>query len=364
MTTIICRLGGLTAIVVLVAVLPGEQRALLLFGALTTAWQPLQTVVAGRQPEATTFTHPLARTVLRTLALAAGSVALVIGMQAVVGHVDLFALVSTAPRHGTRLMLPNVPQLVPIAALEFVTFLQLDMTCEGRPFTRLPSRWRGWAALAAATVITVAGYRLLVNWDAVPSATRAAMGLADPHGPIPAGDLPVWLILVAAWQVISRNLLDGWPGTVLPGPAGRIAVNNLVVLAGGTLTYLALTAAGLTPATIAALGGCAVAGGRLVTDFLPRDRLPGQGRPGTGTLRAHSLRVASAAACTAGLYLVLLAAATLGTFSHQPAGLWIAVVALNLISGGITWQTGIIARGRRPGTVDQPAASESEPVLK
>ena len=341
-----CQLLALTAAVAVLGVAPGEERALETLGALTTFWQPLQ-VLSGAYGAGERWTRrsrrPAVAVLATTIAFLAGAAVLVLAAQAITGRVGLPALFSAAPRTG----LPTFPWLIPLGALQFVILLQITMTCEGKPFTRLPRPWGGWTALAVASALAVAAYFLLVNWDAVPAATRAATGLRNPDGPVPGNDVPAFLIVVAAWQVISLNLLGGWPGTRVRSPAARILLNDILVLAGGTATYLALQAAGVSLPDMAALAGSTVAGSRLVAVLAFRDSRPAT----TGArLRLSSLALLSSAA----LWAVLLSVTSGARFTQQPAGLWIAVMALNFVSGGISYLTDILPRARPPAGEERP----------
>ena len=69
--------------------------------------------------------------------------------------------------------------------------------------------WSGVAALALSWAIGTGAYFLFVNLDAVQAAERAAAGLRNPGGPIPAPDFGSALIAVGVWQALFFIALVG-----------------------------------------------------------------------------------------------------------------------------------------------------------
>jgi hypothetical protein len=97
--TLARRVLWLAAAVAVIGVAPGEERALFLFGAVTTFWQPLQTVAGayGAGEERTRRSRRPAMAVLvTTLGIFGGAVDLVAVAQAIVGHAGLSGLMPTA----------------------------------------------------------------------------------------------------------------------------------------------------------------------------------------------------------------------------------------------------------------------------
>lgn len=312
------------AVVVVLGVLPGPQNALILLGVVTTFFQPLQTFVAAWTGwRARTWAGAVGIVVALTVLAAAATVA----AQWAVGRIDYAGLVTTRTHEHGHAVLSAFPVLITPAALMFVAFLQITVVWESWPFDRLRAPWGGVAALAASTLVAIIAYASLANWHALPPALHTS-GLREPNGPIAGGDIATWLICVAAWQVIVMIVFQGLPGALLRHKWARIAANNVVVIGAAWLSYLIAYGSHIASPTVAAVAGCVVGGARVALVLRATDEQVPLAR-----------RVAAATACSVGLYVVLWSVTTEVSFTTQPAGLWIAVVALNLVSGSVTFAT-------------------------
>lgn len=320
-------------------ILPGPQDSLVLLGVVTTFFQPLQTLTAAWMPWRPR-TGPGAIAALAALLITAA--ALTVGAQAAIGHLDLAGLVTTHAYDHGHPVLSTFPVLITPAALVFVAFLQITMVWEMKPFSRFRAPWGGLAALGVASAVAVLAYVTLTNWKALPPSLHAA-GLRDPNGPIAGGTIATWLICVAAWQVIIMLVLDRAPGSLLGTTSGRIVVNNTAVLGAASLSYWLAENAGVAGPTVAAVAGSVVAGSRIA--LVLRDATLPLGVP---------RRTGAAVAWTFAVYAVLWVVARHATFDTQPAGLWIAVVALNLASGSVTFAADLLPRSREQTSDDRP----------
>ena len=107
---------------------------------------------------------------------------------------------------------------------------------------------------------------------------RAAAGLRNPGGPVPAPEFGSALIVVGVWQALFFIALRGWPVNSITRRPLRLIVGNVLVIAPGALTYLILRdIAHWQPDAISAACGCIIAA-VLVAGMLfegwPAARLP------------------------------------------------------------------------------------------
>jgi hypothetical protein len=152
------------------------------------------------------------------------------------------------------------PATLPLAGAAFTAMLQLSLPCERWPLGGIGRLWSGVAALALSWAIGVGAYFLFVNIDAVPAAERAAAGLRDPGGPVPAPDFGSALIAVGVWQALFFIAMRGWPVNAIARRPRRLIVGNILVIVPGALTYLLLRdIAHLRPDAISAACGCVIA---------------------------------------------------------------------------------------------------------
>ena len=169
-----------------------------------------------------------------TAAFIVAAIAATIAGQAIVERPDVRAVFETAPGPAT------FPATLPLAGAAFTAMLQLSLPCERWPLGGIGRLWSGAAALALSWAIGAGAYFLFVNLDAVPSAERAAAGLRDPGGPIPAPDFGSALIAVGVWQALFFIALRGWPINAIARRPLRLIAGNILVIVPGTLTYLLL----------------------------------------------------------------------------------------------------------------------------
>ena len=260
-----------------------------------------------------------------TVAFIAAAIVLTIAGQAIVERPDVGAVFETAAGPAT------FPATLPLAGAAFATMLQLSFPCERWPLGRIPRLWSGVAALALSWAIGVGAYFLFVNLDALPAAERAAAGLRDPGGPVPAPDFGSALIVVGVWQAVFFIALRGWPVNGITRRPLRLIVGNVLVIAPGALTYLLLRdIAHWQPDAISAACGCVIAA-VLVAGMLfegwPATRLP----PARGRLLTLFLTALVAVA----LDRVLAAYADGVTWIRATSDDWITTAALSFLGVGI-----------------------------
>jgi hypothetical protein len=131
-----------------------------------------------------------------TAAFIVAAIVLTIAGQAIVERPDVSAAFRSGPGPAT------FPATLPLAGAVFTAMLQLSLPCERWPLGGIGRLRSGVAALALSWAIGVGAYFLFVNLDAVPAAGRAAAGLRDPGGPVPAPDFRSALIAVGVWQAV------------------------------------------------------------------------------------------------------------------------------------------------------------------
>jgi hypothetical protein len=332
-------LGAVTAVFVLGGIVLGPLRSVLVIGATSTFVMPVLASVgdwrAGVQP------RQRGARLLNSVSIVVVAAVLTIVGEAVVGHVDLGGALQGTPVTDQH-EFPTFPYLIPLAAIAFVSFLQLSIVSEGRLV--FPDRFgpaAGRCAVVMCEVIAVVGSLLLANWNVVPPSMRAQIGLRNPGGPIPALDIATWLIVVSLWQTLYL-VLDGWPYSLITRRPLRILVANVAVILLGSATYwLGRDAIGVTGPQLAAAAAMCIAGGLLVGPLLQiwsmKELTPGVTR---AALAASSLMVAT------GLYVGLRAIGlglSSGWTPGVPVELWMVICGLNLIGGGVLWYTRIVA---------------------
>jgi hypothetical protein len=188
-----------------------------------------------------------------TFLVIAAAIVLTIAGQAIVERPDVRAVFQTAPGPAT------FPAALPLAGAALAAMLQLSLACERWPIGGIGRLWSGVAALALSWAIGAGAYFLFVNLDAVPAAERAAAGLRNPGGPIPAADFGSALIAVGVWQALFFIALRGWPVNTITRRPQRLIAGNVLVIALGALTYLLLRdIAHLRPEAIGAACGCVI----------------------------------------------------------------------------------------------------------
>jgi hypothetical protein len=260
-----------------------------------------------------------------TAAFIAAAIVLTIAGQAIVERPDVSAVFRAAPGPAT------FPATLPLAGAVFAAMLQLSLPCERWPLGGIGRLRSGVAALALSWAIGVGAYFLFVNLDAVPAAGRAAAGLRDPGGPVPAPDFGSALIAVGVWQAVFFIALRGWPINAITRRPPRLIAGNVLVIAAGALTYLLLRdIADWRPDAISAACGCVIAA-VLVVGMLfegwPAARLP----PAQGRLLTLLLTALVAIA----LDRVLASYANGVTWMRATSDDWITTAALSFLGAGI-----------------------------
>ena len=260
-----------------------------------------------------------------TAAIIAAAIAATIAGQAIVERPDVRAVFETAPGPAT------FPATLPLAGAAFTAMLQLSLPCERWPLGGIGRLWSGVAALALSWAIGTGAYFLFVNLDAVPAAERAAAGLRNPGGPVPAPDFGSALIAVGVWQALFFIGLRGWPVNGIARRPRRLIAGNILVIVLGALTYLLLRdIAGWQPDAIGAACGCVIAA-VLVVGMLfegwPADRLS----PARGRLLTLLLTALVAVA----LDRVLAAYANGVTWTRATPDDWITTAALSFLGLGV-----------------------------
>ena len=260
-----------------------------------------------------------------TAAFIAAAIVLTITGQAIVERPDVRAVFETAPGPAT------FPATLPLAGAAFAAMLQLSLPCERWPLGGIGRLKSGVAALALSWAIGIGAYFLFVNLDAVPAAGRAAAGLRDPGGPVPAPDFGSALIAVGVWQALFFIAMRGWPINVIAPRPQRLIVGNVLVIVLGALTYLLLRdIAHWQPDAIGAACGCVIAA-VLVVGMLfegwPAARLPSA--PG------RLLTLLLTALVAAALDRVLAAYADGVTWIRATPDDWVTTAALSFLGVGI-----------------------------
>ena len=318
-------LAGLTLVLPVAVVLgvgwSGPESSLLVLGPMSTFALPVIAMIGFWWEDwpGTALRPPLTG-LLDTVLVAIGGVLATIAGQAVVSHVDLAGVFD--PTAGVE-HAPTFPGTMPPAGAIFVVMLELTLVLERWPLRRLDRLVGGPAALGVAWAVGIGLYEALVAGD----------------GAVAAGDFGAALVCIGALQVAFYVVLGGWPFTAIRPAARRLATANLVVIGGGLLIYLALSAADLEPATINAAAGSVVAAG-LVTGMLFED-CPERLLPTIGERIAD---LATLALVAAALYLVLTVYANAVGWTRADSEEWIAYAGLNAIGAGVILH---VAIGRR-----------------
>jgi hypothetical protein len=326
-------LGGLVlGAVVFFALALGTGRtetSLLVLGPISTFALPAVAMVAfwWNDWPGSRLTTPWAGLIDTALVIVASVVFTVAG-QTAVERSDLLGVFVASPGPGVP---TTFPATLPLAGAAFTAMLQLTLACERWPLSglgRLPS---GVAALALSWATGVGAYFLFVNLDAVPAGERAAAGLHDPGGPIPAPDFGAALVTVGVWQAVFFIALRGWPVNIIIRRSRRLLAGNALVIGLGALTYLVLrNLAHWQPAAVSAVCGCAISA-VLVVGMLfegwPGARLPAaQGR---------ALTLGLTAIVAAALNRALAAYADGVHWTKATPDNWITTAALSFIGTGI-----------------------------
>jgi hypothetical protein len=269
-----------------------------------------------------------------TALVAAAAVVLTIAGQAVVERSDVRGVFEAGPGPGVPV---TFPATLTLAGAVFTAMLQLSLVCERWPLDGTGRRWSGLAALALSWAAGTAAYFGLVNLDAVPAAERAAVGLRDPGGPIPAPDFGAALIAVGVWQTLLFITLRGWPVNTITRRPLRLFAGNGLVIGLGTLTYLVLRdTADWQPAAIGAACGCVISAALVVAMLFegwPATRLP--------SASSRALTLALTALVALSLHRALAGYADGVPWTRATSDEWITTAALSYAGVGIILHVGI-----------------------
>jgi hypothetical protein len=259
-----------------------------------------------------------------TVLVIIGAIVLTIVGQAATARLDPVGIFDpwAGPQHAA-----TFPITMPLAGAAFVAMLQLTLACERWPLRRLDKTVSGLLALVIAWAVALA-----LTWTVV-EVTHPVGGARLHPGLMEGSEFGALILTVSVWQTVLFVVLRGWPLNLIESRPRRLLVNNAVVIAGGLLTYWALSTA-VPAGTISAACGCVIAGGLLVGMLFegwPR----GAGPWGTLAL----LAVVSAA-----LYVLLTGVADTLSWERTTAPEWVSHAALNAIGLPVILHVGI---GRR-----------------
>ena len=284
--------------------------------------------------------------VINTVLIAGLAVVLTALAQAIVGRGDLAHLLSTTPAgHGPgRPAFPSYPWTLPLAALIFLTMIQLTFVCDRRPLRRLGTPGAGIAAVTLSWIVGLAAYELLAHWTAVvPPPVQQALGLSNPGGPVSAFNLLGWTLCVAVWSVLLFIPLKGRVVSRIGSVPARLAAGNLATIALGWATFRLLSGPiGLTVPEIAAACGTVIAASLVAALIL-------EGWPArllTSAPARDGALLATIAVLAAVLFIVLKVLGNAGTTwpPTNPVYLWMTVCALNFVAAGSILWYGVFRR--------------------
>jgi len=284
--------------------------------------------------------------VTNTLLITGLAVVLTALAQVIVGRGDLAHLLSTTPAgHGPgRPAFPSYPWTLPLAALIFLTMIQLTFVCDRRPLRRLGTPGAGIAAVTLSWIVGLAAYELLANWNAVvPPPVQQALGLSNPGGPVSAFNLLGWTLCVAVWSVLLFIPLKGRVVSRIGSVPARLAAGNLATIALGWATFRLLSGPiGLTVPEIAAACGTVIAASlvaALILEAWPARLL-------TSAPARDGALLATIAVLAAVLFIALKVLGNAGTTwpPTNPVYLWMTVCALNFVAAGSILWYGVFRR--------------------
>jgi hypothetical protein len=269
-----------------------------------------------------------------TVLVVAAAVVLTVAGQATVERSDLRGVFEASPGPGVP---ATFPATLALAGAAFTAMLQLSLVCERWPLAGLGRLRSGIAALVLSWGIGIGAYFLFVNLDAVSAAERAATGLRNPGGPVPASDFGSALIAVGVWQALFFIALRGWPVNTISQQGRRLITGNVLVIGLGAATYLLLRdGAALQPGTISAACGCIISAAIIVGMLFegwPAARLsPAPGR---------ALTLVLTAAVAVALNSALAAYADGVPWTRATPDDWVTTAALSFAGAGIILHVGI-----------------------
>jgi len=282
---------------------------------------------------------------VNTLLIAGLAVVLTALAQVIVGRGDLAHLLSTTPAgHGPgRPAFPSYPWTLPLAALIFLTMIQLTFVCDRRPLRRLGTPGAGIAAVTLSWIVGLVAYKVLANWNAVVRPpVQQALGLSNPGGPVSAFNLLGWTLCVAVWSVLLFIPLKGRPFGRIGSVPARLVAGNLATIALGWATFRVLSGPiALTVPEIAAACGTVIAASLVAALIL-------EGWPArllTSGFARDGAMLATIAVLAAVMFIVLKAlGASTAWPATNPVYLWMTVCALNFVAAGSILWYGVFRR--------------------
>jgi hypothetical protein len=266
--------------------------------------------------------------------------------QVIAGRGDLAHLLSTTPAgHGPgRPAFTSYPWTLPLAALIFLTMIQLTFVCDRRPLRRLGTPGAGIAAVIVSWIVGLVAYELLANWNAVvPPPVQQALGLSNPGGPVSAFNLLGWTLCVAVWSVLLFIPLKGRAFSRIGSVPARLIAGNISTIALGWATFLLLSGPiNLTVPEIAAACGTVIAASLVAALIL-------EGWPArllTSAPARDGALLATIAVLAAVMFIILEAVGDGGTTwpPTNPVYLWMTVCALNFVAAGSILWYGVFRR--------------------
>jgi hypothetical protein len=311
------------------------QSSLLVLGPISTFALPAVAIIAfwWNDWPGSSLTTPWTG-LLDTVLVVAAALVLTVAGQAVVERSDLRGVFEANPGPGVP---TTFPATLALAGAAFTVTLQLSLVCERWPLGGIGRLRSGIVALALSWAVGIGAYFLFVNMDAVPAAERAAVGLRNPGGPIPAGDFGSALIAIGVWQAVFFLVLRGWPVNTITSRPRRLLAGNALVLGLGTLTYVVLrNAAHWQPAAISAVCGCVISAALTVAMLFegwPATRLP--------TAQGRALALGLTALVALALNRALAAYADSVHWTKATPDDWITTAALSFLGAGIILHVGI-----------------------
>jgi len=283
---------------------------------------------------------------INTLLIAGLAVVLTALAQVIAGRGDLAHLLSTTPAgHGPgRPAFTSYPWTLPLAALIFLTMIQLTFVCDRRPLRRLGTPGAGIAAVIVSWIVGLVAYELLANWNAVvPPPVQQALGLSNPGGPVSAFNLLGWTLCVAVWSVLLFIPLKGRAFSRIGSVPARLIAGNISTIALGWATFLLLSGPiNLTVPEIAAACGTVIAASLVAALIL-------EGWPArllTSAPARDGALLATIAVLAAVMFIILEAVGDGGTTwpPTNPVYLWMTVCALNFVAAGSILWYGVFRR--------------------
>ncbi|WP_267618710.1 hypothetical protein [Gordonia bronchialis] len=323
---------GLLLVLALALLVPGPEHGaqtwgvLALFGLgpllVVSVWWPPTAPARQRLP------HPVTATLI-TVGLLVSAVVLAGVAMAIVGRFEVAGLFRDGSAQSAGITTP-FPFAVPLGALVFVSMLHLTFVLEKWPFDRSRPLRDGIVALVFCWIFATVVYYLVANWQSVPAAALAHLGIRNPGGPVSALELIAWLAWIAALDVVVVFLWKGWPFSVIERQMPRIWTATATILVVGSISYVILrSGVGLDSNQVSAMAAMAIVAVFVQTIVL-QDRLTKPIASAGGKLLTGALITLALAALFYGALLVLAKATS--DWVSIPPELWITIAGLNVLA--------------------------------